>query len=332
MHYLIAIDGGGTKTESVLFTSEGNIIKRDVTAGVNALDATMPVVCKRLSGAVERLAAALPAGEKLRAIYGGIAGSVDYFPGVLKRELFPGLPCDTIRMEGDGGNLIAAMRGHTDGCSLISGTGSSLYIRTGDKLQRYGGWGYLIDTGGSGYTLGRDAFYAAFRSLDGRGPKSVLYDLVREKMGVPPEDNVPLIYERGRPYIASFACTVFKARAMGDAVAGEIFYRAVTALTELIKLGENALGKDFTVVTGGGIFAAYPDFWQAVRDGAPRRASLVQCDVPVMLGAAVEALWDAGEKDTPAFRERFLSDYTSMVTLTTKHYGGEDCGYESIYR
>ena len=38
MNYLIAIDGGGTKTESVLFTCSGIVLSRYITKGVNALD------------------------------------------------------------------------------------------------------------------------------------------------------------------------------------------------------------------------------------------------------------------------------------------------------
>ena len=41
MNYLIAIDGGGTKTESVLFDENGTVFSRDIVKGVNALDVGM---------------------------------------------------------------------------------------------------------------------------------------------------------------------------------------------------------------------------------------------------------------------------------------------------
>lgn len=50
---------------------------------------------------------------------------------------------------------------------------------------------------------------------------------------MPPEKNIPGIYEGGRPYIASFARTVFQARKEGDAAAEEIFQKAVHALASL---------------------------------------------------------------------------------------------------
>ena len=38
MRYMIGIDGGGTKTERVLFDETGHILARDVRQGCNALD------------------------------------------------------------------------------------------------------------------------------------------------------------------------------------------------------------------------------------------------------------------------------------------------------
>ena len=48
MNYLIAIDGGGTKTESVLFTCSGIVLSRYITKGVNALDVGIEKSKKRI--------------------------------------------------------------------------------------------------------------------------------------------------------------------------------------------------------------------------------------------------------------------------------------------
>ncbi len=335
MDYLIGMDGGGTKTEAVLFDGTGHILARDISRGCNALDLGeqgIEIAKERLGQAVLRLHEKLPAGGKLTTVYGGIAGSVDYFPGVLDRELTPKLPCANIRWEGDGGNLIAAMRGHGDGCSLISGTGASLYIRRKEKLSRYGGWGYLIDMNGSGYTMGRDAFLASFRALDGRGPKTVLYELIQKQMGMDPSENIPYIYRGGKPYIATFARTVFEGRRMGDQESIRIFNYAVHSLAELVWLAEKELGPEFDVVTGGGVFAAWPEFGEELKKQIPAGVKLVPLNVPPILGAAVEALWDAGLPDTEEFRTQFMKDYTSQATMRNGNCGGEDSSYEQIYR
>lgn len=314
MKYMIAMDSGGTKTESVLVDETGHILARDVTAGANGLEVGLETALERISAACYRLYRQLPAGENLSAIYGGVAACADYFPWAMENQLYPMLPpSERVRFEGDGGCLIGAVMGHQDGACIISGTGSSLYIRNGDKLQLFGGWGYLIDTEGSGYTIGRDAFLAAFRSLDGRGPKTVLYDLIGQQLGGPPETKLPQIYQGGRPCIASFAGTVFAARKMGDGEAIRIFDHAVTRLADLLRVGARELKKPFQVVLGGGLFAAFPELWEAVKDQAPAEATPVLLKQRPILGAAVEARYEAGLPDDPAFRETFTRDYEALT-------------------
>lgn len=315
MKYMIGIDGGGTKTESVLFDETGHILARDICGGANALDLPGGIddVQRLILDAVTRLQGKLPEGGELTAVYAGLAGSVDWFPGVLDRDLAPKLPAKQVRFEGDGGNLIAAMNGHRDGCGLIAGTGSALYIRKNDVLTRYGGYGYLIDTQGSGYTIGRDAFLAAFRYYDGRGEETILYDLIREQMGREPVESIPQIYQGGRAYIASFARTVFEGRRRGDAVSSRIFDHAVHCLAELVNLGERELGREFTVVTGGGLFSAFPEYMESLKAQIGLGVMLVPMDVPPIYGAAVEAIWDAGVPETKGFRERFMRDYNAIV-------------------
>ena len=77
MRYLIAIDGGGTKTESVLFSEKGDLVQRDITQGVNALDVGIETAKERIAGAVSRLKACIPAGGELVSVYGGLAACVD---------------------------------------------------------------------------------------------------------------------------------------------------------------------------------------------------------------------------------------------------------------
>lgn len=332
MSYLIAIDGGGTKTESVLFHESGEVIGRDITQGVNALDVGITLAEERVSAAIARLAALIPGSTAPDVIYGGLAGCVDYFPGVMYNYLRSRFTDGILRMEGDGGSLIAAMQGHSDGAGLIAGTGSSLYIRSGNVLQRYGGWGPLIDTEGSGYKLGIHAFYAAFRALDSRGPDTVLYDLIAEQMGAKPENCLPEIYAKGRPYISLFAQCVFKGRRMGDEVATKIFDDAVHCLAELVEIGERVLQKNFNVYTGGGLFASFPEYLEALQGAVPNCATLIPIDTEPIYGAAAEALWDIGLSPTPEFKARFMSSYDALVISQNQQCGRNTLDFDVIYK
>ena len=88
MKYMIAIDGGGTKTESVLIDETGFCHAVDVTGGINALDVGLDLACQRLHDACHRLAQQIPQGESLAAIYGGVAACADYFGSFYLRIIF----------------------------------------------------------------------------------------------------------------------------------------------------------------------------------------------------------------------------------------------------
>ncbi len=75
MKYYVAIDTGGMKTDSVLFTGDGQVLAHDLRRGANAFDVGPMEAGARICGAIEVLKEALPEGCKLRlpdtpAVYG----------------------------------------------------------------------------------------------------------------------------------------------------------------------------------------------------------------------------------------------------------------------
>lgn len=307
MEYLIGIDSGGTKTDTVLFDETGHVLYREVTRGCNPMDIGREEARRRALEVISRTAGQAPG--RVKAIFAGIAG-IDYFGDFLYEYLRPRVDAGSLRIDDDGTNLISGALGRIDACSMVCGTGSSLFVRVGGKLIRHiGGRGYLIDTGGSGFELGQEALRAAFRASDGRGESTVLVDMLEKEMGTSLHDGLAEIYVRGRAYIASFAHLVFEGRAMGDRICHEVIDRGSTRLAELTWASERCFEGDFPVVMGGGIFAAYPDYAEMVKAKASSRAVMVVSQAPPVYGAAVEAMADGGCECGEAFRERFLREY-----------------------
>ncbi len=84
------------------------------------------------------------------------------------------------------GDQEIALRGAMDepGIALIAGTGSICFGRNHrGETARSGGFGHLIDDGGSGYALGRDVFSAAVRAADGRGDDEAILRAVYARLG-----------------------------------------------------------------------------------------------------------------------------------------------------
>ncbi len=307
MGYVIGIDTGGTKTEAVLAATDGRLLRREVTGGGNPLDVGVDATRDAILAVAEKLAGEAPG--PVEAVYAGIAGANHVETGLeeaLKRQ--QGIT--RVRVEDDRREVLSGTLGHTSGCGMICGTGSSLsIILEGQPIRQVGGLGYLIDTGGSGYELGQAALKQTCRYLDGRGPRTVLVDLIREILGGDPWDHLARIYAGGRPFIASFARTVFEGAAMGDAVCLDIIDKASFCLAELTFAAEKWFEGDFPVVMTGGILTAYPSYARLVKEKSSPRAVMKMAEAPPVYGAVVEALWELGIPADDETRKNFLRDY-----------------------
>lgn len=308
MTYHIALDSGGSKTESVLFSSDGRVLAKDRRAGANPMDIGLETAYGRYIGAVDALLEHLPAGEKIASLFGCVAGC-DPFPQICAgiKERIGGAP--TI-LGSDTLSILSAMIGKEDGVCLISGTGSACqYRKDGKIVNRIGGYGYLLDTGGSGYVLGRSAIMATLRAQDGRGTHGVLTRMVEEITGPSVRKHMPVIYEKGRPYIASFAPLVFAARKQGDPEAIRIFEKNTDYYAEALEAMYRFAGQPFKVVCGGSVFQKALEYSESLRGKAPAGCEIIRLDKPVVYGAALNALWLCNMEAEMEFESNFLATY-----------------------
>jgi N-acetylglucosamine kinase-like BadF-type ATPase len=210
--------------------------------------------------------------------------------------------------------LIALVAGVDDdpGVVIIAGTGSIAYGRdAAGRTARAGGWGYLLGDEGGGFWIGRAALSAVVRHFDGRGPATLLTELVLEEMKLSsPTELIHAIYDHGLPRrsIAGMASVVQRAHEAGDAVASEILDRAATELTSAAASVIKRLdmrGDEFRIVLSGGIFtgipALVPNVANRLPDIAPR-SRVSRLAVEPAMGAVRLALAAArGEADIPLY-------------------------------
>ena len=312
MKYYIAIDSGGNKTDSVLFDQTGRVIARDKRRGANAFDTSPAEASARLNGAIDVLRCSLPEGEKVASIYGAVA-SVTYYPEILRRakRIAEGA---AIHFDEDVMAVLAAGLGKDEGVCVICGTGSSIQIHEADKpLYRVGGSGMMLDTGGSGFILGRAALVASQYDRDGRGEKTLMSKIVEEEMGEPLVNHLPVVYAGGRAYVASFAHAVFEAREKHDPLACRVFNKGVDYFAQTLQAARDYLGKPFKAALGGGIFANYPEYVEAIKEKAPKDCELIVVSDPPVYGSALQALWLAGDEPGDNFRETFIKSYLASL-------------------
>lgn len=316
MSYLIAADSGGTKTETILFDERGHILYRDVDQGCNPLDIGLETARERLENILVRVMGRVPQGETVVSFYGAMAGSFYYKEGeIFPPERYKTLGIRRFRTDVDGRSMLSShFYREEECCGVVCGTGCSSWIRKAGQRQliHCGGWGYLVDALGSGYSLGRDAVRAAVRAEDGRGPDTVLLALVEREMGTKLAYGIPALYAGGRRKIASLARLVFEGCRMGDPVSQQLMEQGAGYIAELIWVADSHMKESYPVVMGGGIVQAFPEYLEAIRRQAPPRARLILSEAPPVFGAAVEALRESGVDCDEGFRNRFMTEYNIM--------------------
>jgi N-acetylglucosamine kinase len=262
--HVMGIDAGGTKTVCLLADERGHIVAESRGGGANLQSAGELEVEKVLHGVMEE--ALGDRDIRPGAICLGIAGvdrddDAEAVRGIMRRI---GFKTRTLVVN-DALIALVAGAGDRPGVVVVAGTGSIAYGRDGaGRAARAGGWGYLLGDEGGGFWIGRSALMAVVRQYDGRGPATLLTELVLREMELSnPTELVHAVYVRGlhRYAIASIAPVVQRAMEQGDAVAGDIVTRAAAELSAaagsvIARLGMR--GDVFPTVLAGGVFRGVP--------------------------------------------------------------------------
>ena len=145
------------------------------------------------------------------------------------------------------GDQEIALRGAMDGpgVAVVSGTGSICFGKNGEgRTARSGGFGHIIDDGGSGYALGRDVLSSAARSADGRAKAEEILREVCQRLGGGPEKIVPFVFapETDKAVIAKFSHIALSQAEKGDPEAVEILNRGAGELYALVAAVQENLG------------------------------------------------------------------------------------------
>ena len=235
MKYIIGVDGGGTKTLALLADLAGHVIERGISGPSNYNAVGFETACMALESAINVARKDYP-GE-IAALCLGLAGvgrqkDIERFQ-FWAVEKFPGT---AVKIVNDAEILLAAGSSTGPALAMVCGTGSIVYGRTvRGELIRAGGWGYLIGDEGSGYAIGAAALRAVMQAYDGRGPSTLLTELVLEHRGLSePPELVRNIYGAESPQldVASLAGLVEQAADQNDAVAIAILEESARQLSK----------------------------------------------------------------------------------------------------
>ena len=316
--YVIAADGGNSKTDLVLSTVDGEVLAQVQGGGthphVTGMDRTAEDLAAMVAQVRER--AGLPASAKI-GVGAFYLANVDVAAD--EREARAALGrlhiVERLAVYNDAFAVLRAGSVRGWGVAVTAGAGvNAVGVHPSGQVARFLSLGDITGDWGGGHGVGVAGLGAAVRAEDGRGPDTKLTVRVAEHYSLASAEAVALAIHRHEiPYAAvqTLAPVVFRTAAEGDQVAREIVVRlgdevANMAATLLRRL--RLLDSDADVVLGGGTLQSGNSILieriEALMCDAAPNAQVRVLDVPPVVGALIEALVMAGASEDARRRAR----------------------------
>ena len=285
--FIAGIDGGGTHTRIELRDMDNQLIRRGEFGpfNINSIgDHAFRALLKEVFAWCGNMA------ECSRICIGGAGISNPDTGKILAEELAQNGFIGNWKLCGD---QEIALRGAMEGpgAVVIAGTGSICFGKNdAGETARSGGYGHLIDDGGSGYALGRAVLGCAVRCVDGRVECSGILEAVCDRLQGGPERIVPFVYapETDKAAIAQFAAIALEQAQQGDAEALRILRQEAAELALMAEAVQGQLGMPgCRIALLGGLVTSENPYRNAVREALAAVGTVV---VP-----AQDALWGAAQ-------------------------------------
>jgi N-acetylglucosamine kinase-like BadF-type ATPase len=278
MTYFLGVDGGASKTAALVMDAEGKLLGDGIAGPSNHLRVGIETASRNIERAVNKaLVAADVASREITWAYCGIAGA-DH--PAHRQEVVDSLniffPRGNFTVDNDARIALTGAIGFGAGVVVIAGTGSVAFGRNekGEEA-RAGGWGPIVGDEGSAYGIARAGLAAVLRGFDGRGPKTLIAELLERGYEMSAEELPRFVYASTTHAddIARYSRVIIEAAQANDAVALGILQDAgrelglsVAAVARRLGIGD----RELPVAYVGGTFRAGELLLAPMRDTIKR--------------------------------------------------------------
>lgn len=327
-HMIIGIDGGGTKTTGVVVDALGTVLKMVTVGPTNPNSSNEESILSEL----RELFSQLLHGQELSGedlVFAGISGAESGGKKKWFKELLVSLLGDQpiITVDNDAITALYSETKGEPGIVCISGTGS-IAFGVNEKLERgrVGGWGYLINDGYSGFTIGRNVLEYVFEKYDsgGQEPCRMTEEVLGHFQVKELSELVPLVYEMGktRDRIASLARIAVVRSNQADQLCTSFIEGAARAMLKDIhvlyeKLLKDAVDQDqvsIPIILTGGI-GQHAEAMMSYLHNEVKSEGLpfliTRAGLPPIVGTVYAALRESGMKASDDFVSRFEGYFQS---------------------
>jgi len=230
---VVGIDGGGTGCRAALADLSGRVLGRG-SGGPANIRTDLEGARRNMMDAVAQAFTAAGLEPALIASADAVLGLAGSNVGDYATRLMSMLPFRRSVIESDAFIALEGALGPHDGAIAALGTGSVYLGRIDGRLQRIGGWGFMVGDLGSGARIGRDLLQEALLVHDGVHRGSPMTRIVLERFGGDPREVVEFTAAAQPADYGGLAPLVFDHAERGDAVAQKLVARAVADVEETL--------------------------------------------------------------------------------------------------
>jgi N-acetylglucosamine kinase len=261
-YYIIGVDGGGTKTACALADMEGKIITRALVGSVKPRNIGITATAKNLADGIYGVLKS-KTNIKIVSTFIGIPDveeeyknkKVTIIKELKKHKKIAKIFNGKVNIGSD--QLVAFRSGANgkDGIVAIAGTGSATHGWNSGKEVLVNNQGWVSK--GAAEWIGSKIMQAIAESLDGRGEKTILVDLVFKKYKFNDIDKLlEFFYKDSKSDLPKLAILCDKAAIGGDKVAREILIRAGKEIALSVRAAAATLGffEQVPLVLVGGVY------------------------------------------------------------------------------
>ena len=249
LKYYIAADGGGSKTDIVLYDEGLKIVSFSETEGTNSIFVKEDEIRESFRKTLKEM---IP--DHIKVIEGADLSIMKY-EEIFLDELKKICKVKSYYSHTESSAVLASA-GLEYGITALSGTGSAVMAVCPDKFLIKGGTGFLIGDEGSGFDIGSKSIRAAINAEEGHGPKTLMSVLIKEKYNLKSLRRITnLLYAAKNPTaeVASLSRLTGEAAQRGDSVAVEILKNAGHEMAvRVLACIEECGGPELPIVAGGG--------------------------------------------------------------------------------
>ena len=268
----LGLDAGGTQTRWALARASGEIVAQGSVAGLSALQMATEAGRAQVEAALAALAREVTAvGRPARAMAGVTGADGSNALSALIATQF-GLREQDVDLRSDIEIAYLSVLAPGEGYLVYAGTGSfGAFVDADGMLHRAGGRGGILDDGGSGYWIAREALSLIWRREDehpGSWRDSPMAVEIFDFIGGPEwTHSRRLVYESERGALGELALAVAATAAM-DPVSRSLLAAAGRELARLAHALKARFGPRPVVVTGRG-FTLHPLIGGSMRSALP---------------------------------------------------------------